>query len=67
MIGFYVTAAIIVLMIVYAGFENTFRLFAYIDLQLRYAFIRVRMEFMKRKFKKQLDRDVEKFMSDRND
>ena len=67
MIGFYVTAAIIVLMIVYAGFENTFRLFAYIDLQLRYAFIRVRMEFMKRKLKKQLDRDVEKFMSDRND
>ena len=67
MIGLYVTVAIIVLMIAYAGFENTFRLFAYIDLQLRYSYVRVRMEFMKRKLKRQLDRDVEKFMRDRND
>ena len=36
MISLYLTVAIFVLMVAYAGMENTMRLFAYIDLQLRY-------------------------------
>lgn len=65
--SFYITAAIILLMIAYAGVEGTMNLFVYINLQLRYIPLRVRIEFMKRKLKKQLDRDVKKFMSDRHD
>jgi hypothetical protein len=59
MIGFYLTVSIVILLIAYAGVEETKRLFFYIDLQLRYSIIRVRMELMRRKLKKQLiiDRD----------
>jgi len=59
MIGLYLTVTIIVLMIAYAGFENTIKLFAYIDLQLRFVLIRMKMEIMKRKLKRQLDIDKE--------
>ena len=65
--SFYITAAIILLMIAYAGVESTMNLFVYINLQLRYIPLRVRIEFMKRKLKKQLDRDVKQFMKDRHD
>ena len=65
--SFYITIAIILLMIAYAGVESTMNLFVYINLQLRYIPLRVRIEFMKRKLKKQLDRDVKQFMKDRHD
>lgn len=65
--SFYITAAIILLMIAYAGVEGTMNLFVYINLQLRYIPLRIRIEFMKRKLKKQLDRDVKQFMNDRHD
>jgi hypothetical protein len=54
MIGFYLTVSIVILLIAYAGVEETTRLFRYIDLQLRYAIIKVRMELMRRKLKKEL-------------
>lgn len=57
MVGFYLTVSILVLMIAYAGTENTTNLFVYINLQIRYLPLRVRMELMKRKLKKQLDID----------
>ena len=44
-------------MIAYAGYEGTMRLFAYIDLQIRFIPLRIRMELMKYKLKKQLDKD----------
>lgn len=65
--SFYITVAIILLMIAYAGVESTMNLFVYINLQLRYIPLRVRIEFMKRKLKKQLDRDVKQFMKERHD
>jgi hypothetical protein len=62
MIGLYLTVTIIVLLVAYAGFENTMRLFAYIDLQLRYIPIRIKLEFMKRKLKRQLLIDREELL-----
>ena len=62
MIGLYLTVTIIVLLIAYAGFENTMRLFAYIDLQLRFIPLRIRMEYMKRKLRKQLFIDREELL-----
>ena len=59
MISLYITATIIVLMVAYAGFENTMRLFAYIDLQLRFLPLRIRIELMKRKLEKELHIDRE--------
>ena len=59
MISLYLTVAIVILMIAYAGFENTIRLFAWLDLQLRYIPIRIRMEIMKRKLRRQLFIDRE--------
>ena len=40
MLGFYAVVAIVLLCIAYAGPEETMRLFAYVDLQLRYALVR---------------------------
>lgn len=54
MIGFYLTVSIVILLVAYAGVEETTRLLRYIDLQLRYAIIKVRMELMRRKLKKEL-------------
>ena len=62
MISLYLTATIVVLMIAYAGFENTIRLFAWLDLQLRFIPIRIRMEFMKRKLRRQLFIDREELL-----
>jgi hypothetical protein len=46
MVGLYFLVAIVVLMIAYAGVEETMKLFAYIDLQLRFAVLRLRMRWM---------------------
>ena len=52
--GLWITVTIIALLIAYAGVEETMRLFAYADLQLRYAWVRFRMMLMRRKLKQQL-------------
>ena len=57
MISLYLTVAIVALMIAYAGYEGTMRLFAYIDLQIRFIPLRIRIELMKYRLKKQLDKD----------
>ena len=62
MIGLYLTITIIVLLVAYAGFENTMRLFAYIDLQLRFIPLRIKIELMKRKLEKQLFIDREELL-----
>ena len=57
MLGLYLVVAIVLLLIAYAGVDETMRLFAYLDLQLRFAWIRFRMMLMRRKLKRQLDKD----------
>jgi hypothetical protein len=61
MLGLYVVIAIVILCIAYAGVEETMRLFAYLDLQLRYAFVRFRMMLLRRKLKQQLIKDLPEF------
>ncbi len=54
MIALYLCVAIIVLMIAYAGVEATLRVFAYIDIMLRWQWVRLRMHFMKKRLEKDL-------------
>jgi len=61
MLGLYLVVAIVLLLIAYAGVDETMRLFAYVDLQLRYALVRFRMMLMRRKLKQQLIKDLPEF------
>ena len=61
MLGFYVVIAVVILCITYAGVEETMRLFAYLDLQLRYAWVRFRMMLLRRKLEQQLIKDLPKY------
>ena len=61
MLGLYLVVAIVLLLIAYAGVDETMRLFAYVDLQLRYAWVRFRMMLMRRKLKQQLIKDLPEF------
>ena len=61
MLGLYVVTAIIILCIAYAGVEETMRLFAYLDLQLRYSWVRFKLMLMRRKLKQQLIKDLPEF------
>ena len=54
MIALYLCVAIVVLMIAYAGVEATIRVFAYIDITLRWQWVRLRMYFMKKRLVRDL-------------
>jgi|DEB0MinimDraft_6_1074348.scaffolds.fasta_scaffold165011_2 hypothetical protein len=57
MISVYLTIVIVSLMIAYAGFEGTMRVFAYLDLQMKFIPIKIKMNYMKWNMKRQLDKD----------
>jgi len=61
MLGLYLVVAIVILCIAYAGVEETMRLFAYLDLQLRYTWVRFRMYLMRRKLEQQLIKDLPEY------
>ena len=61
MLGLYLVVAIVLLLIAYAGVDETMRLFAYVDLQLRFAWIRFRMMMMRRKLKRQLEKSFAEY------
>ena len=61
MLGLYLVIAIVLLLVAYAGPEETMRLFAYMDLQLRYAWVRFRMYLMRRKLEQQLLKDLPEY------
>ena len=61
MLGLYVVVTIVILCITYAGVEETMRLFAYLDLQLRYTWVRFRMYLMRRKLEQQLIKDLPEY------
>tara|TARA_R110001606_G_scaffold8553_1_gene37634 strand:- start:1157 stop:1354 length:198 start_codon:yes stop_codon:yes gene_type:complete len=65
MVSLYITITIIVLMVAYAGFEGTMNLFFYAYLQIRFFPLMVRINLMKLKLKKEIDRDMKRFMEDR--
>ena len=55
LLGFYFTIFIIAFLFAYGGYEDTMRLFSYLDLQLRFLVIRVRMYFIERKLRRELN------------
>lgn len=70
MYGAYFVVVFFLILVAYAGYEETMRLFAYADLQLRYAFVKVQMRWMGWKLKRQLIKDTtnfEKFLKEFND
>jgi len=58
MLGLYVLITCFILLVAYAGMEETVRLFAYIDLVIRYQWIKFRTFMMKRKLEQQLIKDL---------
>jgi len=58
MAAFYLTVLILTCMIWYAGLEGTLRVFAYLDLQVRYLGIQAQMKWMGWKLKRQLIKDT---------
>ena len=61
MLGIYVIITLIVLMVAYAGVEETMRLFAYADLVIRYQWVKFKMFLMRRKLEQQLIKDLPNF------
>ena len=58
---YYVLMLTIVALVIYAGYDETMRLVQYVDLQIRYAGIRVQMRWMGWKLKRQLIKDTTDF------
>ena len=61
MMGFYMVIVFVAIIIAYAGVDETLKLFYYADLQLRHAYIQIRMGMMRRRLKAQLVRDTTDF------
>ena len=53
-IGLNVLLILLIMFIAYAGFDETLRLIAYLDLHVRYSIIKFKMKRMQRKLEKQL-------------
>ena len=69
MYGTYMILIFVLILFAVGGVEATMRFFAYVDLQLRFAWIRFRMELMRRRLKRQLDKDrvnIEKMLQEFN-
>ena len=59
----------VAILVAIAGVDETLKIFAYVDLQLRYAFIRLQMKWMGWKLKRQLVKETnqfEKFLKEYN-
>ena len=61
MYGFYMLVVFVAILVAVAGVDETLKIFAYVDLQLRYAFIRLQMKWMGWKLKRQLVKETNKF------
>ena len=61
MLGIYLVITVVILLVAYAGPDETMRLFAYMDLQLRYAWVRFKMHLMRRKLEQQLIKDLPEY------
>ena len=69
MYGVYFILVFFGILVAYAGYEETMKLFAYADLQLRYVFVQLQMKWMGWKLKRQLVKDTtnfEKFLKEYN-
>ena len=67
---FYLLMLTIVALVLYAGYDETMRLFQYMALQIRYVGIRVKMKWMGWQIKRQLIKDTieyKKFLKEYTD
>jgi len=58
MLIFYILVLTFALLVAYAGYDATMRLIQFIDLQIRYAYIRVQMKWMEQKLRRRLLKDT---------
>jgi hypothetical protein len=63
MLVFYLGFLTVVALVIVGGYDATMRLFYYIDLNIRFFFIRIRMWFFKKKLERQLQMSLKKFKS----
>jgi len=61
MYGFYMLVVFVAILVAIAGVDETLKIFAYVDLQVRYAFIRLQMKWMGWKLKRQLVKETNNF------
>ena len=61
MAGFYLIMLTFVALAAFAGYNETMRLIQYIDLQIQYFFILLRMKWISWKLKRQLIKDTTNF------
>ena len=68
--SFYIIIIVLAL-ILFAGFDETIRLFQYTDLELRYGVVKIRSYFLRKKLerqlkvlKKQMEKDYGEFLRD---
>jgi hypothetical protein len=61
MYGTYFIVVFFAILVSYAGIEETMKLFAYADLQLRYSFVRLQMKWMGWNLKRRLVKDTKDF------
>ena len=67
MLAFYLCVLIVIGCIWYGGYEGTMRLVAYCELQFRYAWVQLRMFFMRQRLKRDLKKaglEYEKLFKD---
>jgi len=57
MYGAYLILIFVLILFAVGGVEATMRFFAYVDLQLQWAWVQFRMGLMRKKLKRQLDKD----------
>ncbi len=61
LVGFYFTLFVLICLVCYGGYESTLRLFTYLELQLRYAIVRIKIIILSRKIRKQLVKDTDHY------
>ena len=66
MVGFYIIVFLVAALFAYAGYDATMRLFAYIDITLRYQWIQFRLYLMRRKLEQQLIEQITERNNDRS-
>ena len=60
---YYVLMLTMVALVIYAGYDSTIRLIQYLDLQVRYAGIKIQMKWMGWKLKRRLVKDTTDFQN----
>ena len=58
MILFYLLILTFIFLVAYVGYDATMRLIQFIDLQIRYVWIRVQMKWMEQKLRRRLLKDT---------